>query len=310
MRHLIPLTIICFCGQRAHPAQGNGSDGHAPAAAAAAAAPAPAADDTLSPGPKPSVGRGPRTPRKHGAQKTQLEAVDDSLGPLGPLGDNFEASMTVESEQPPAPPYKESPAGAGLRDRPSPPQTSASRGALDSADVGDDDDDDASARLRTAPPLHKTAAAASPQPQRQTRPSVPIEQAAKPKFDIAVGDPHKVGDLTSSHIVYQVRTKVRAVTPSRPSTDRDVAADRDGCLCRRRPKRTGSRSLLSVVDIATFSGCTTSCTTTALASSSRRRRRSRPLAGSTQISSSRGERRSSACSTEWPRIRSSSTTAT
>ena len=122
--------------------------------------------------------------------------------------------MTLEAEQPPAPPYKESPAGAGLRDRPSPPQTSASRGALDPADVEDDDDDAyASARPRTAPSSHKTAAAASPQPQRQTRPSVPIEQAAKPKFDIAVGDPHKVGDLTSSHIVYQVRTKVRAVTP-------------------------------------------------------------------------------------------------
>ena len=34
-----------------------------------------------------------------------------------------------------------------------------------------------------------------------------VEQAAKPNFDITVGDPHKVGDLTSSHIVYQVRTK-------------------------------------------------------------------------------------------------------
>lgn len=39
-------------------------------------------------------------------------------------------------------------------------------------------------------------------------PSVSIEQAAKPSFTITVGDPHKVGDLTSSHIVYSVRTKV------------------------------------------------------------------------------------------------------
>ena len=45
-------------------------------------------------------------------------------------------------------------------------------------------------------------------PKRQTQPSVSIEQAARPSFDITVGDPHKVGDLTSSHIVYQVRTKV------------------------------------------------------------------------------------------------------
>lgn len=37
---------------------------------------------------------------------------------------------------------------------------------------------------------------------------VSIEQAAKPSFEITVGDPHKVGDLTSSHTVYQVHTKV------------------------------------------------------------------------------------------------------
>lgn len=46
-------------------------------------------------------------------------------------------------------------------------------------------------------------------PKRAIQPSVSIEQAAKPTFDIAVGDPHKVGDLTGSHTVYQVRTKVR-----------------------------------------------------------------------------------------------------
>ena len=44
--------------------------------------------------------------------------------------------------------------------------------------------------------------------RRKPQPSVSIEQAARPTFDITVGDPHKVGDLTSSHIVYQVRTKV------------------------------------------------------------------------------------------------------
>ena len=45
--------------------------------------------------------------------------------------------------------------------------------------------------------------------RRDNQPSVSIEQAAKPSFDITVGDPHKVGDLTSSHIVYLVKTKVR-----------------------------------------------------------------------------------------------------
>lgn len=45
-------------------------------------------------------------------------------------------------------------------------------------------------------------------PKRSNNPSVSIEQAAKPTFDISVGDPHKVGDLTGSHTVYQVFTKV------------------------------------------------------------------------------------------------------
>jgi sorting nexin-1/2 len=37
---------------------------------------------------------------------------------------------------------------------------------------------------------------------------VSVEQAAKPTFHIEVGDPVKIGDLTSSHIVYSVRTRV------------------------------------------------------------------------------------------------------
>jgi sorting nexin-1/2 len=36
---------------------------------------------------------------------------------------------------------------------------------------------------------------------------VSVEQAAKPTFSIYVGDPHKVGDLTSSHTEYSVTTK-------------------------------------------------------------------------------------------------------
>lgn len=46
------------------------------------------------------------------------------------------------------------------------------------------------------------------QTRRETTPSVSVEQAAKPSFEISVGDPHKVGDLTSSHIVYLVKTRV------------------------------------------------------------------------------------------------------
>src|SRR5262249_35839697 len=59
-------------------------------------------------------------------------------------------------------------------------------------------------RLRGPPPVQPQPAGAP----RQTQPSMSVEQAAKPTFEISVGDPHKVGDLTSSHIVYQVRTKV------------------------------------------------------------------------------------------------------
>jgi sorting nexin-1/2 len=62
---------------------------------------------------------------------------------------------------------------------------------------------------RVPPPVQ----AATPSPVRSsTQPSMSIEQAAKPSFNIYVGDPHKVGDLTSSHIVYAVRTRVSLST--------------------------------------------------------------------------------------------------
>lgn len=60
-------------------------------------------------------------------------------------------------------------------------------------------------RGQNPPPVQPPPADA---PKRQTQPSVSVEQAAKPTFHITVGDPTKVGDLTSSHIVYRVRTKV------------------------------------------------------------------------------------------------------
>lgn len=77
---------------------------------------------------------------------------------------------------------------------------------VDSSNLGDDDRGSVNSRQR----FHSQG---QPQgienPRRQTQPSVSIEQAARPSFDITVGDPHKVGDMTSSHIVYQVRTKVQ-----------------------------------------------------------------------------------------------------
>jgi len=56
--------------------------------------------------------------------------------------------------------------------------------------------------------------------KRQSQPSVSIEEAAKPTFEIVVGDPHKVGDLTGSHIVYQVRTQVRRKKPDEWTCER------------------------------------------------------------------------------------------
>ncbi|SPQ21297.1 30e92cfd-e687-487f-9ed4-4e11597ced81 [Thermothielavioides terrestris] len=66
---------------------------------------------------------------------------------------------------------------------------------------------------RRPPPVQ----AALPSPVRSaTLPSVSVEQAARPVFHISVGDPHKVGDLTSSHIVYSVRTKTTSKAYRQP----------------------------------------------------------------------------------------------
>lgn len=66
--------------------------------------------------------------------------------------------------------------------------------------------------------------APGPSGVRPNQPSMSVEQAAKPTFDILVGDPHKVGDFTSSHVVYQVRTKVRKILRpiERPLTRLDL----------------------------------------------------------------------------------------
>lgn len=149
-------------------------------------------------------GRGPRTPiRRIGAQVTKLETLDDSLGPLGPLGDNA-GSLPLQSDQPPAPPQKEQVVTHNLRQPALAPSHSAlSRSTISS--VESQDDVEPNTRLRIPPPVQPPQGTSV---RRDIQPSVSIEQAAKPTFDISVGDPHKVGDLTSSHTVYLVRTKV------------------------------------------------------------------------------------------------------
>jgi sorting nexin-1/2 len=140
-----------------------------------------------------------KTPaRKVGVQPTLLEAVDSSFDPLGPLGDGAATPARPPiADQAPTPPQKE----VGNRIV----QSGYGRSTVDSADH--EDAAAAAIRQRGPPPVQP----ASGGPVRQSQPSMSIEQAAKPIFEINVGDPHKVGDLTTSHIVYQVRTKVGGI---------------------------------------------------------------------------------------------------
>ena len=144
-------------------------------------------------------GAGPRKPiRKVGAQPTRLESVDDSLDPLGPLGAESAPSVIPSAvEQAPTPPRKEAASRSQARPTSSQAQT----------EFGDTDSTNLSIRSRGPPPVQSQPSNVP----RQFQPSVSVEQAAKPTFEVTVGDPHKVGDLTSSHIVYSVHTKVRLV---------------------------------------------------------------------------------------------------
>ncbi|KAI1774417.1 Vps5-domain-containing protein [Hypoxylon cercidicola] len=149
---------------------------------------------------KSPTGRGPRGPiRRLVAQPTKLEAADDPLGPLGPLGANASPGADAQADEPPVPPQKEQ-----MVIRTTMPQPSQRRAGSADPNRLDDEDLERPVGLRAPPPVQ----AAQPSPVRATsQPSVSIEQAAKPSFYITVGDPIKVGDLTSSHIVYSVRTK-------------------------------------------------------------------------------------------------------
>ena len=85
---------------------------------------------------------------------------------------------------------------------------------MDSVDLGDDGDQQR-VRARYPPPVQPPPTGVE-NTRRQGQPSMSVEQAAKPSFDITVGDPHKVGDLATSHIVYQVRTKTTSKAYKQP----------------------------------------------------------------------------------------------
>lgn len=86
---------------------------------------------------------------------------------------------------------------------------------MDSISLEDDDDP---SRPKQPPPVQPPASA-NGAAQRQSQPSMSILEAARPTFNITVGDPHKVGDLTSSHTEYLVKTRVysRRLTRTGPT---------------------------------------------------------------------------------------------
>ncbi|KAF5679490.1 hypothetical protein FCIRC_6103 [Fusarium circinatum] len=167
------------------------------AASQQASQPEAAASQSSNPGPSASSSapRPSRGPRRLVAQPTRLEAVDDPLGPLGAANEDNGPAQ----DAPPVPPQKEQ-----MVIRTTMPQPQQQRRLADPHHI-DDDENDGPKAPRAPPPVE----AAQPSAVRSSnQPSVSVEQAAKPTFQITVGDPHKVGDLTSSHIVYSVRTKV------------------------------------------------------------------------------------------------------
>ena len=153
---------------------------------------------------------------------------------------------------------------------------------LDSVDLSDDVE--AAAGPRIPPPVQPPQ---NTPLRRDTQPSVSIEQAAKPTFDITVGDPHKVGDLTSSHIVYLVRTKVQ-LAPS--ATELSVLTQ-----TRLPPKPTANPNSPLQGDTGTSYGYIPLCTQIILESWSHPRLRNKLLGDLIPISSSRGGLRWNEC---------------
>ncbi|KAF2214557.1 hypothetical protein CERZMDRAFT_57066 [Cercospora zeae-maydis SCOH1-5] len=129
-------------------------------------------------------------------QSTTLESLDDSMGPLGPLG-----MEPVAEPVAPAPPVKELASrtrnAAGSR-----PSTAASGASSRGAEL-DDDGGSLHGGPRVPPPVEPPQFGGR---HRPAQPSQPVEQAAKPSFHIVVGDPHNVGGATGSHTAYNVIT--------------------------------------------------------------------------------------------------------
>nr|POF15559.1 vacuolar protein sorting-associated protein vps5 [Quercus suber] len=142
-------------------------------------------------------------PKRHGnlTQSTTLESLDDSMGPLGPLG-----LEPVEEVSAPAPPVKEIP--TRTRQTPARPGTASTGVSLDNESVGSLNG------ARVPPPV---LPAQMDGRTRQAQPSMSVEQAAMPVFNITVGDPHTVGNAATSHTVYSVITRTTSKAYTNPT---------------------------------------------------------------------------------------------
>jgi sorting nexin-1/2 len=220
-----------------------------------------------------SARRGPRRPGRH---VVRAEAISDDLGPLGPLGDNLNESSepstplpSSSQEIPPQPPVKEaSPHVARLGTSNTPSKVTIGD-ILDNVALGSDEND-----VRRLPGV---------MPQRGEGSDSQLA-ATKPTFEISVGDPHKVGDLTSAHTVYAVRTRVRL--PLFYMVGPCGLNEGNRLLLR----LSGFPSLRSRVDIAISCGSTKSSTAITPVLLCRLLQRSRLSGGLMRISWSRVER--------------------
>ncbi|KAL3956563.1 hypothetical protein ACCO45_009409 [Purpureocillium lilacinum] len=134
--------------------------------------------------PAPATGAAPRPSRG------PPDSVGGSGRPLGPLSGGGGDDDAQSREAAPPPPQKEQ---------------MQQRRPADPHHIDDDDNEGQRAHDLRRPSIRSS-----------TQPSVSIEQASKPSFHITVGDPVKIGDLTSSHIVYSVRTKTTSRAYKQP----------------------------------------------------------------------------------------------
>ena len=111
---------------------------------------------------------GGRKPVRAAAIASRLDSLDLNSDPLGPLGE-------AEREQSPPPPP--------AKDHVLPTRSDASQST-------------------SKAPSYRSDTTKGDHP-----PSVPLAQAANPTFSISVGDPTRIGDITSAHTVYKVSTK-------------------------------------------------------------------------------------------------------